>query len=97
MGLNADVFYFLVGVYFGPRGSRHLAVSYMTPDGAICITMAVVHVWNLNGMWCMCGGLRCAAASPPVLLFGAPDEAVRGPRGLHSRSLVPPADDAPPR
>jgi len=61
--------------------------KYDTTGGAICITMEVVVAlwcdggrseWNVVNMrchwWCVCGGLRCAAASPPVLLFSAPPE-----------------------
>ena len=76
-GLNADVFYFWFGSIFG-RGVANLAVSHMTPRVAPsasqwqwpCGVMGAV-----NGMWCVCGGLRrCAAASSPVLLFGSPPE-----------------------
>ena len=28
----------------------------------------------VNGVWCVRGGLRCAAAPPPVFLFGARPE-----------------------
>ena len=53
--------------------------KYDTTGGAICITMEVVVAlwcdggrseWNVVNMrckWlCVCGGLRCAAAAPPV-------------------------------
>ena len=95
VGLNIDVFCFWVWVYFGPRGIRIgaiLAVSHMAPR---MVSSASQWQWPcgvmgaVNGMWCMCGGLRCAAAaSPPVLLFGAPPEQPPGLVAKEKQSYI---------
>ena len=61
------MFYFWFGSIFG-RGVANLAVSHMTPRVAPSASQwqwpcGVMGAVKVKGMWCVCGGLRCAATS----------------------------------